>query len=357
MTAIQTRLGHVRIRLEQHGCSAFLFLDRFNIRYLCGFTGSEGALLVWADDIRLFVDGRYTTQARQEAPAALVVEYKDKVEELARALSRSAAATVGFDPASMDVKTFLGLQEKSGNGVFRPLPVGALDIRAVKDQEEIEHLRKAAQISADALRLVIGQIRPGAAEKDIADDLEYVLRKQGAQDISFPIIVASGPRSALPHAAPGSRVIQDGDLVVVDYGAVHEGYHADETCTFVVGQASEAVEKMHTLVKKAHDQALKTVQSGISCREVDQAARHCIEEGGMGLYFSHGTGHGVGLDVHEPPRLSQRSDDVLSAGMVVTIEPGVYLPGVGGVRIEDMVLVTDNKPEVLTKIPKTMQIL
>jgi Xaa-Pro aminopeptidase/Xaa-Pro dipeptidase len=354
---IQARVAKARVRMEQHACTALLFFDRSNIRYLCGFTGSEGALVLGMDTATLLVDGRYVTQAREEAPSVQVVEYQDRIEGLVAALSAFPSVSAGFDPALMDVKTFLGLRDRGGDRSLCPLPSGALDIRAIKDQEEIDLLRKAAQISAGALEILLRKIKPGASEKYIADELEHTLRMQGAEAVSFPVIVASGHRTAMPHAAPGLRHIQQGDVVIVDYGAVYEGYHADETCTFVVGQASDEILGMYRLVKEAHDRALDAVKSGASCREVDRAARHCIEEGGMGKYFSHGTGHGVGLDVHEPPRLSYNSNDVLEAGMVITIEPGVYVPDVGGVRIEDMVLVTDCQYEVLTVVPKSMQVL
>jgi Xaa-Pro aminopeptidase len=356
-SVVQARLTRARERMEQHVCKVLLFLDRSNIRYLCGFTGSEGALILGVDTAMLLVDGRYVTQAREETPSAQVVEYQDRVEGIAAALSAFPSVAAGFDPALMDVKTFLGLRDKMGCQSLCPLPSGALDMRAIKDQEEIGFLRKAAQISAGALEILLHEIKPGASEKYIADALEHMLRMQGAEAVSFPVIVASGYRTAMPHAAPGLRHIQQGDVVIVDYGAVCEGYHADETCTFVVGQVSDEIRRMYSLVKEAHDRALDAVKSGASGKEVDLAARHCIEEGGMGKYFSHGTGHGVGLDVHEPPRLSYNSNDVLEAGMVITIEPGVYVPDVGGVRIEDMVLVTDHQYEVLTVVPKSMQIL
>jgi len=188
-------------------------------------------------------------------------------------------------------------------------------------------------------------------------ELEFHIRKCGAELVSFPTIVATGANSAQPHAAPGSREIENGDIVMIDYGAIYRGYHSDETCTFVVGRADKKQKEVYSLVKNAHDMALEAIKTGTPCREIDRIARSCIEGGNLGKFFTHGTGHGVGLDVHEAPRIADKSINILEAGMVVTIEPGVYIPDQWGIRIEDMVLVKQGGGEVLTKVPKDLTIL
>ena len=200
-------------------------------------------------------------------------------------------------------------------------------------------------------------IKPGLREADVALELEYRMRQNGAAGAAFPTIVAAGMNSALPHATPGARILSAGDALVIDYGAVIEGYHSDETCTFVLAQASARFQEVYEIVKTAHDRALEAVKAGVSCAEIDSVARACIESAGLGRFFSHGTGHGVGLDVHESPRIAPSVQTILATGMVVTIEPGVYLPGQWGIRIEDTVLVRERDCEVLSKIPKNLTIL
>ncbi|MFA4916306.1 MAG: M24 family metallopeptidase [Syntrophales bacterium] len=218
-------------------------------------------------------------------------------------------------------------------------------------------LRRAAEISSGALTSIQDLLRPGVRERDIAFELEFRMRHNGAEQVSFATIVASGANTALPHAVPSTRKIENGDFIVIDCGAVYEGYHSDESCTFVVGQANDRQKETYRLVKDAHDRALDTVRAGVPCSEIDRVARTCIEEGGLGVYFSHGTGHGVGLDVHEAPRIAAKSKAVLEASMVLTIEPGVYIPGLWGIRIEDTVVVKENGCEVLTKVLKDFKIL
>jgi Xaa-Pro aminopeptidase/Xaa-Pro dipeptidase len=200
-------------------------------------------------------------------------------------------------------------------------------------------------------------IRPGVREEEIALELEYRMRRGGAEQVSFETIVAAGPDAALPHATPGRREIADGDFVMIDYGAVCDGYHSDETCTYVVGHASDRQREVYRLVLEAHDRAIRAVRAGVSCGEIDRIARACLTEAGMAGYFSHGTGHGVGLDVHEAPRLASGREEILQAGMVVTVEPGVYIPGVWGIRIEDTVLVKQEGYEILTRTSKELAVI
>ncbi|HTZ38729.1 MAG TPA: Xaa-Pro peptidase family protein [Syntrophales bacterium] len=352
-----SRVSRLRALLRRSSVEALLILDLKNIHYLTGFSGSDGALLVGPGRPVLLVDGRYTSQAGKEAPGARVVLYRDKASGIADALAASGAERVGFEPAVMTLELYNALRRKAKRVRWESLQAELSSIRAVKDQREIESIRRAIRIAADALRSTLERIRPGVCERDIAIELEYAIRMKGADAPSFDTIIASGPNSALPHARPGKRKIRTGDFVVIDYGAVCRGYHSDETCTFAVGLGGRRFRKIYAIAKEAHDRALEAIGPGKACRDVDAAARGVIEKAGYGGFFSHGTGHGVGLDVHEAPRLSMLSDAVLEEGMVVTIEPGIYIPGSGGVRIEDMVLVEKGGGRVLTEFSKELQVI
>jgi Xaa-Pro aminopeptidase len=230
-------------------------------------------------------------------------------------------------------------------------------LRIIKDASEIALLKRAAHIAALSLMQVLPLVRPGVREIDIAAELEYRIRKNGGEGASFPFIVASGYRGALPHGVASQKKIAAGDFVVVDYGAVYGGYASDETCTFVVGSPTKKQKKIYAIVRKAHDRALAEVKPGKSLKKIDEAARSYIEKQGYKKYFNHGTGHGIGLAVHEPPRVSFVSNEKAREGMVITIEPGIYLPGWGGVRIEDTVVVTKKGATIITEINKALTVL
>jgi len=334
---------------------ALLFFDMKNIRYLTGFTGSDGVLLLRPNRQVLLVDGRYVTQAAVQSPHCDVVQYRDKIDGIAAALAGWGSPRVGFEAAVLTVELHDRLRDKIGKAMLAPLNGELTYLRSLKDAAEVSRLRQAVDIAQAALAQVLPLLRPGREEREIALEMDYRMRALGSEENSFPTIVASGPNAALPHARPGERRLAAGDPVVMDFGAVAGGYHSDETCTFVVGRADDDFRKVYEIVKEAHDRAIAAVRAGVSCREIDRVARQCIEEKGYGRHFSHGTGHGVGLDVHESPRLSPLSDQILATGMVVTIEPGIYVPGKWGVRIEDMVLVRERGCEVLTKMPKELQ--
>jgi Xaa-Pro aminopeptidase len=335
---------------------ALLFLDMKNIRYLTGFTGSDGALLLKRSHLVLLVDGRYTTQAGEEVADVEVLKCNDKIEDVAEILAEDGVEAVGFEAAAISFEAYWKLKELIPDIRLAPLSDNA-GIRAIKDESEIACLKKAAGVASQTLAAMQDFIKPGIREIDIALELEYRMRLNGAEGVSFSTIVAANKNSALPHASPGTRMLSPGDVVVIDFGALYEGYHSDETCTFFLGHASVKQKEAYEIVKEAHDRALAAVKAGVSCREIDRIARDCIKGGGLGKYFSHGTGHGIGLDVHEPPKIAAPSEDIIEAGMVVTIEPGVYLPGQWGIRIEDTVLVKNDGYEILTKIPKDFTIL
>lgn len=352
-----SRLSRLRSILSFNGIQALVLFDMHNIRYLTGFTGSDGALVVRPQSAALLVDGRYLTQAREEVRIADPFLYQDKVDGIEACLDMKAGETVGFEASAVSYEFYSQWSDRLGRERLKPLSEGLDAIRAVKDAGEVSCIRRAAELSASVLDAVLEMIRPGVPERDIALEIDYRAKKAGAEKMAFETIVASGINAALPHAKPGGKILEHGDLVVIDYGAAVDGYCSDETCTFCVGGADGKKREVYAAVKEAHDRAVEAVRAGISCSAIDRIARGVLEKYGLDAWFSHGTGHGVGLEVHEAPRISAKSDTILSAGMVITIEPGVYLPGQWGIRIEDTVLVRDDGCEVLTKMPKDLIIL
>ncbi len=350
--AFPARRSRLVSALPGWGIGALLVFDPKNVRYLTGFTGGEGLLVVGQREATLFVDGRFTTQAREAVAGVKIVECRDRVEALATFLDGQDHDGVGFEAAFLDVASYLRLRDALPDGALRPLSRELSLLRAVKEPDEIAAIRRAARITDRALLRIREMIRPGLRERDLAVELEYALRREGAEALAFPAIVATGPNAAHPHAEPGGGIVTAGAAVLLDWGAVVDGYCADESRTFLVGDVPEELGAVYALVLEAQERAIAAARPGASCRDVDRAARGFLEEKGYGPYFSHGTGHGIGLDVHEDPRFNARSEAVLEAGMVMSVEPGVYLPGKWGVRIEDTVLVTEEGCEVLTKAPK-----
>lgn len=352
----RSRMIRIRSSSSAHGLDALLFFDMANVRYLAGFTGSDGALLLGMEKTLLLVDGRYTTQAGREAPDAAILEYREKIGGVVHAVLDQGWKRVGIESATITLQEDAQLRREGPGVEWVPLLEEVRAIRAVKDPRETEKIRTAAKISADALTETLEKIRQGVEEKQIALELEFQIRRRGADHVAFDIIVASGENSAMPHATPGTRRLRKGDFIVLDYGAVYEGYRSDETCTVAIGPVSDRQREIYRMVREAHDRAIASVKAGTSCRDVDRIARNHLEENGLARFFSHGTGHGVGLCVHEEPRISSLSESILETGMVVTIEPGVYIPGSWGIRIEDMVLVQEDGCEVLTIVPKDLRI-
>jgi len=346
-----------RLRAGMSEKDLLLILHEKNIRYLTGFTGGDATLMAGRDWLALLVDGRYTTQARGEAVGAEIFEFRSRIDGITALAGERAAGAIRFESPSLTVEDYLKLQEKLPGVVFYPLEGGLQSLRAVKDDAEIALIRQAARIAGEALAAIREMIRPGVREKEIALELEYRMRRGGAEQAAFETIVAAGADAALPHARAGCREIAAGDCVIVDYGAVWGGYHSDETCTYFVGSASERQREVYLLVREAQDRAIRAIRAGVACSAIDGVARGFLEEAGLGAHFSHGTGHGVGLDVHEAPRLAAGREEALRAGMVVTVEPGVYFPGDWGIRIEDTVLVKEEGYEILTQTSKAMTIL
>ncbi|MDQ7850721.1 MAG: Xaa-Pro peptidase family protein [Armatimonadota bacterium] len=347
------RLERVRARLGEEGLDALVLLKAENRRYVTGFTGSAGIAVILPQRCHLLVDFRYVEQAQEEAPECSAVRVTNLIDGLAGFLREAGVRRVGFEAETVTVAQHHRLQELAADVEFVPLQ--ALDrMRWRKDPQEIACIRRGAQIAAAAFREVLPLVRPGVAERDLAAELEYRMRRLGADGAAFETIVASGPRSALPHGRASSRAIAPGDLVTVDWGAVVDGYHSDSTRTLVIGRASEQQRRLHRLVREAQEAALTGLRPGMSGREADALARQRITAAGYGDYFGHGLGHGVGLAVHEGPTLSPREEAVLEPEVVVTVEPGIYLPGWGGVRMEDLVVLRAGGAEVLPGAPREL---
>ncbi len=360
-----TRLAR---ELDALDVDALLVDSRVNVRYLTGFTGSSALALVVGERAggrlggdRFLSDFRYATQSAEQVPAAFEREIVtgDLLEALADMLADDGGR-LGFDDASLTVKQHAKLEELLGGGWELVPCAGAVErMREVKDAGEIERIRAASELADEALRTVLEAGLVGRTERDVALELELCMRRLGAQAPSFPSIVAAGAHGALPHAAPRAQEIPPDVLVTIDWGALHEGYCSDCTRTYATGEAiSGQAREIYELVLSAQQRGLEAVKAGPSGREVDAVVRAVIEQAGYGEQFGHGLGHGVGMEVHEGPRLSRTAgEEPLQAGNVVTVEPGVYLPGVLGVRIEDLVVVREDAREILTRLPKGLTVV
>ena len=356
---MKQRLGALRKAMRRRGLRALAVTDMKNVRYLTGFTGSAGACLVSMGSAVFITDFRYRSQAAKEvAPDYRCAEHSSPLEGIAREVGRTRADALAFEEASLTHAAFRRLRKLAGGVRLKPSSGLVESLRRRKDSGEIQKLRRGARLNAEALDETLSAIRPGRAESEVALDLEAAMRRRGASGAAFETIVASGPRSALPHGVASSKKLRKGDLVTIDFGAVTSGYHADTTRVFSLGRPSPRGEKIHRVVLEAQMAALEAVKPGARCGDVDKAARGVIKKHGYGDAFGHGTGHGLGLDIHEAPRLGPGVKEELKPGMVVTVEPGVYLPRWGGVRIEDMVLVTERGRQVLTRsITKELVVL
>ncbi|MEN6620772.1 MAG: Xaa-Pro peptidase family protein [Smithella sp.] len=333
-----------------------IFFDIINIRYLSGFTGSDGILVINENRTLLLVDGRYITQAKSETVNSEIFEYKDKIKGIVEAIQLLRLRYIGFEAESVSVQMYNQLLLELPKHELVPLVKELKMLRAYKDEAEILLMKKAAEISSSAILALSKEIKSGYSEKDLALQLEIIARQSGADQLAFETIFAFGENSALPHAAPSDRKLRQGDFIIIDFGIKYKGYCSDETCTFVFQGLTEEQKNVYQLVKKAHDQAIDAVKAGVPAFEIDRCVRNIFGEK-YEKYFSHGTGHGVGLEVHEAPRLNPTSRDILEERMVVTVEPGLYFPGQWGIRIEDTLLVKKNSCEKLTKMDKELIII
>ncbi|HUP85043.1 MAG TPA: Xaa-Pro peptidase family protein [Acidimicrobiales bacterium] len=358
---VSARLDRLRVGFDSAGCEALLVTNLTNVRYLTGFTGSAGSLLVRSDGATLFTDGRYATQSSEQLSAAGVdAEIQiGNVPEQRTALTKSAAhlSTLGLESGHA---TWAAQREYSAAlpQVQLVATEGLVEaLRRVKDVGELARIEAACAIADEALAGILPLLRDRPSERQFGIELDFAMRRAGATDVSFESIVASGPNGAKPHARPSDRRIREGDLVVLDFGALVEGYHSDMTRTLSLGEpASARLAEVVEVVRGSQAAGVSAVGPGVAARDIDEVCRAFIRDAGFGEAFVHGTGHGVGLDIHEFPILGQTATASLEAGFVVTVEPGVYLPDEGGVRIEDTVVVTAEGCRRLTNAPKELVI-
>lgn len=327
---LKNRVAAARGFLAQFNIDAILFSDIKDVRYLTGFRGSEGLLLLSQFERYFLTDSRYTTQAAEEANGCSIIEVKDKVKDIASLIKRFGVGSVGYQAERISVAVYNELADNLSENQLVSLGSEIGTLRMIKDPNEIEDLARTAAIASDALNKLIPEIMPGVIEKDLALKLEFIMRNGGVDDKAFDFIVVSGVRGALPHGRASSKKIRKGDLLTMDFGGVMDGYNSDETVTLAVGKPDAKQREIYQVVKDAHDMAMESVRPGLSIKELDAVARDHITQKGYGDFFGHGLGHGVGLDVHEKPLISFRSEDKLQEGMVFTIEPGIYIPGWGG---------------------------
>jgi Xaa-Pro aminopeptidase len=352
---VSPRADRLEERLAERELDALVVTNLVNVRYLTGYTGSNGIAVVGPGLRLFFTDFRYLTQAAEQVPDfELIRGQRDLLGEVAERLE----GRVGFEDATVSVRRHERLRGLVGERV-ELVPAGDLveELRAVKEPGEVERIREAARLADEALTAVLERGIVGRSEHDVAVDLEHTMRVLGAEGPSFPSIVAHGAHGALPHAEPRGEAIAGGTLVTIDWGAVVEGYCSDCTRTFATGEISGEAEAGYRLVLEVQEKSVEAVRAGAHGKEVDALGRSEIEAAGHGDHYGHGLGHGVGLEVHEGPNMSPRSKDTLVAGNVVTVEPGIYVPGSFGVRIEDLVVVTDDGCDVLSGLPKSLTVV
>ncbi|MFX3674783.1 MAG: M24 family metallopeptidase [Paenisporosarcina sp.] len=351
------KLKKLRQSFEENQIDALLITSGYNRRYITGFTGTAGVAIVTQEQAVFITDFRYTQQAQKEITGFEIVQHtKPIMEEVGFQLEKLGVKSVGFEKDDMSYSMY-EIYRKAVKSDLVPVSGLIEKIRLIKTDQEIKIIKAAADIADAAFSHIITYISPGKTELDVSNELEFFMRKQGASSSSFDIIVASGLRSALPHGVATDKIIEKGDFVTLDFGALYNGYVSDVTRTIAVGEPSDQLKEIYQIVLDAQLKSLDEIKAGMTGIQADAVARDYIKSKGYGDAFGHSLGHGIGLEVHEGPGLSFRSETVLEPGMVITIEPGIYVPGVGGVRIEDDAVVTPTGNEKLTHSTKELLIL
>lgn len=349
----QARLRRLRRLMEERNIDALLVCQRENVRYVTGFSGSSGCVLVSTGKPVLITDFRYQIQAAHEAPGSRVlIQRKDMISAIAEAARGLGTRQIWFDESFMTVERARLLKKQGLRMKAAKDPVSELRLR--KDPSELKSIRKAIQRGEESFRALIRTMKAGMTEREVGNRLEWLMREKGAKKAAFDTIVASGANGAMPHATLSGRKIRTGDLITIDFGAEADGYYCDITRTICLGKPTQRQREIHDIVLHAQNAAIKSVRAGIACSDVDRAARDFIGQEGQGKHFGHATGHGIGLMVHEGPSISAMSKSRIQEGMVFTVEPGIYIPGWGGIRIEDMVCVTDSGAQILTSLSRDL---
>ncbi|WP_245590537.1 M24 family metallopeptidase [Aneurinibacillus terranovensis] len=355
---MRTRIDRIRQQLAERELDGLLITDPFNRRYISGFTGSSGYCLVTVNGAELITDFRYVEQASKQAAEFEIIRHPaDIMATVVERVRHHGVKKLGFEKNDLTYTLFEGL-EKLAQGVKLVPTSGIVEkLRLIKTPEEIAIIKEAALIADQTFMHILTFIQPGMTELQVANEMEFYMRSHGAVSSSFDTIVASGPRSALPHGVASDKVIGKGDMITLDFGAYYKGYCSDITRTIAVGEPDEKLKEIYSIVLKAQLHGVNHIKPGMSGIEADALTRDMIKEAGYGEYFGHSTGHGIGLEIHEGPALSVKGENILHPGMVVTCEPGIYLPGVGGVRIEDDIVITETGCEIITKSPKELIVL
>ncbi len=354
----KSRVARIRQELIVRGIDGLLLSNMINVKYISGFKGSYGFCLLTKNGAFLLTDSRYILQARNQAECLEVIEVSGNLfEKINDLIIELEIRTLGFEEHTVTYSKYEELRLRLNIEELVPAEEIVTNLRKIKDTTEIERIKRAAQITDFAFSHIIEWIKPGMTELEVALELEYYMRRNGASSVSFDIIVASGHRSALPHGIPSDKKIEVGDFVIMDFGCIYEGYCSDMTRTIGIGHLDAEQKRIYDIVLTAQLEALKFICPGKSGIEVDEVAREIIKDDGYGDSFGHGLGHGVGLEIHEAPTLSPRGKEILQPNMVVTVEPGIYIENFGGVRIEDLVVVKGNRISNLTTSKKELIII
>lgn len=344
--------------MEEASIGAALITSPENRYYFSDFRGSSGALLITRENAWLFTDFRYTDQASDESPLYEIVNHnREMYQTISQYIKNHSIKEVGIEQVTLPVNDYLEIKEHLSDVELSPIDEQMFDLRMIKDDKEIGYLRKAVAICDKAFEQILNYIRPGVSEKDIGMELEFAMRRAGAESIKANHVIASGERASLPHGQATDRIVKVGDFVKMDFGARVNGYYSDFTRTVVLGDPSKRQREIYDIVRTAQEASLKAIGPGITCSEMDEIGRSIIREAGYGDNFGHSLGHSIGLAVHEKPAMRKTDETVLQPGMIITVEPGIYIPGFGGVRIEDLIVITENGYENFTHATKDLQVL
>ncbi|MBS5952904.1 MAG: aminopeptidase P family protein [Paraclostridium bifermentans] len=350
---MKNRVLKLRAEMERLNLDAILIEESKNKRYISGFTGTAGSIIITKEKNILFTDFRYTQQAKNQTEDFEIVEIS-RTNPITNFLKEMDMKRLGFEDDKMSFSTYSNYKDALSSTEMVPLKGLMLDLRAIKDEKELEIIRQASKIADNGFKYILGFIKPGMKESDVALELEFFMRKQGATGVSFDFIVASGKRSSMPHGVASDKVIELGDFVTIDFGCVYNGYCSDMTRTIVVGKANEKQKEIYNIVLEAQLKVIEAAKANMSGIELDNIARQYIIEKGYGDKFGHGLGHGIGLDVHELPNVNTLGEKLLKPNMVISDEPGIYIEDFGGVRIEDLLIITEDGCEVLNSSPKEL---